>query len=983
MSMCLDRGVSFRTACLVVVLLVQGGGLFTNQTKEALSAEVLYNEAYRPQFHFTYKKGWSSDSNGLFYYKGEYHYFSQHNPAGPGLDYGNIHWGHAVSSDLVHWTELEPALAPDSTGPIFSGTSVVDWDNTSGLQTGDEKVIVAFYTAAGYILPENKPGVQCIAYSNDRGRSWTKYAGNPVLKEFTHLNRDPKVFWHEPTKKWIMVITLNTGAWNEDNRFMILTSPNLKEWTETQRFEMPTACDCPDMFELPVDGDKNNTRWVIWGGDGTHAIGTFDGRAFAREGSIHLPLVTWQQKGGNGYSAQTFSDVDASDGRRIQMTSWFQYYKGQFRGMFKGASFCNPISFPVELTLRTFPEGIRLCRKPVKEIELLHKKRHCRTNVSLSGGDNPLAGVSGDLLDIRAEIDPGDATEIGFTLRGVEIKYDVKNRKLSCFDVVADVEPINGRIQMQILLDRTVLELFANAGKVSISDTFIAKPEDKALRMYAKGGAAKIISLDVYELESIWPQESAERQAADISLAKSPFVFGAGGVGNSMDPMPFYHEGTWHLFIMQTNPLGIAHHVSRDLVNWDIRPLAIPGGVATGTVIAHEGRFYFLYTASQTVHLATSDNLDDWQIYEHNPVATVDGTHYAGANFRDPYVFYNEADSCWWMLIAAEVPKGIRFRAACVGLYKSRDLLAWQAAEPLWAPSVGARHECPQVIQEDGQWYLFTLLRETQYRVAESLEGPWLRPSRSYLGPHTVLVGSRLASDGKRWVSFPFLCARQGNQDFGDIVQAEVYAVPRQLDFYPDGRITERPVTELIEAMHALPAIDPLADVATLSGRWDVDMNGARSVGGNGTLLLKNGPADLYFEADVTLPTANMEASILVRADSELTRGYKLWLQPQEGLVSLRPFSYWDRDRALLTQRADLPIGRPFKVRVFLSGTVMEAFVDDRVVLSSRVYKFKDGFVALDVVDGAAVFEEIVIRRLAGDNHDANIFWQSNQQNGS
>ena len=126
-----------------------------------------------------------------------------------------------------------------------------------------------------------------------------------------------------------------------------------------------------------------------------------------------------------------------------------------------------------------------------------------------------------------------------------------------------------------------------------------------------------------------------------------------------------------------------------------------------------------------------------------------------------------------------------------------------------------------------------------------------------------------------------------------------------------------------------------------------------------------------------------MEASILVRADSELTRGYKLWLQPQEGLVSLRPFSYWDRDRALLTQRADLPIGRPFKLRIFLSGTVMEAFIDDRVVLSSRVYKYKDGFVGLDAVDGAAFFENIVIRRLAGDNHDANVFWESIEQKGS
>ena len=168
-----------------------------------------YDEAYRPQFHFTYKKGWMSDINGLFYYDGEYHFFSQHNPAGPGLDYRNIHWGHAVSKDLIHWTELPPALAPDKDGPIFSGSAVVDWKNTSGLQTGTEPVIVAFYTAARYMLPDKADGVQSMAYSNDRGRTWTKYAGNPVLPAITHYNRDPKVLWHEPTGKWVMVITLS------------------------------------------------------------------------------------------------------------------------------------------------------------------------------------------------------------------------------------------------------------------------------------------------------------------------------------------------------------------------------------------------------------------------------------------------------------------------------------------------------------------------------------------------------------------------------------------------------------------------------------------------------------------------------------------------------------------------------------------------------------------------------------------------------
>ncbi|MEI6780366.1 MAG: GH32 C-terminal domain-containing protein [Verrucomicrobiota bacterium] len=455
-----------------------------------------------------------------------------------------------------------------------------------------------------------------------------------------------------------------------------------------------------------------------------------------------------------------------------------------------------------------------------------------------------------------------------------------------------------------------------------------------------------------------------------FSLATSPFIYGVGGVENSMDATPFFHGGVWHLFHMQTRPRGIAHRVSRDLVNWEIRPMAIPGDAATGGVVEHQGQFYFFYTLNQTVHLATSDNLNDWTPSQRNPVATVDGKHYVGSNFRDPFVFYNEEESCWWMLVAAEVPGPARFRAGCVGLYKSSNLLDWQAAEPLWAPGLGPRHECPQVIRHQGRWYLFDIERQDQYRVAKSLAGPWMRPPSPYLGPHTVLCGTRLGSDGKRWISFPFLCAQRGNEDFGEVVQAEVYPIPRQLDFHADGSVTERPVVELIDALHALPPIRPLAKVAALSGQWDFQSDGtrARSLASSGTLLLKDLPANLYLEAEVTLPKANMEASVLLRVDAGLTRGYKLTLQPADGLVTLRPFSYWDRDRLLVVQHAELPTKRPIRVRIFLSGTVVEAFIDDRVVLSSRLYKHLDGAVALDVMDGAALFDHILARPLAGDH---------------
>jgi beta-fructofuranosidase len=350
-------------------------------------------------------------------------------------------------------------------------------------------------------------------------------------------------------------------------------------------------------------------------------------------------------------------------------------------------------------------------------------------------------------------------------------------------------------------------------------------------------------------------------------------------------------------------------------------------------------------------------------------VAVADGKRYVGPNFRDPYVFYCEPERCWWLLVTAEVPGPIRFRAGCVGLYKSPNLLDWQAADPLWSPGLGPRHECPQVIRHKDRWYLFDLERQDQYRIARSLAGPWQRPHNPGLGSHTVLTGSRLASDGKRWVSFPFLCAQRDNNDFGEVVQAELYAIPRQFDFRPDGRIAQRPIVELIDALHALPSIPPLAPATPVAGRWQFEPDGARAscLSSSGTLALPDLPANVYVEADVTLSRANMEAALLFRVDAELTRGYKLTFHPGDRLVSLRPFSYWDRDRVLVAQPAALLPRRAFKVRLFVSGTVVEAFVDDRVVLSTRIYRHAEGGVALEVADGPARFDRLVVRALAGD----------------
>jgi len=468
--------VSQLAGCNVLPRLTAGG-------RKELAPGVLYNEKYRPQFHFTPQKNWTNDPNGLVYYKGEYHLFFQHNPFG--INWGNMTWGHAISKDLIHWKQLPNAIEPDELGTIYSGSAVVDWNNTSGFQTGREKVLVAFYTSAGEHAPVKRPYTQSIAYSNDRGRTWVKYANNPVIEHIRGGNRDPKVIWHKPTKTWIMALYL------DNNDFTLLSSKNLKQWTRLQDIKLDRSSECPDFFELQVDGDSNNTRWVFWGADGRYLLGNFDGHRFSPESGPHESRV------GNYYAAQTYSDIPKSDGRRIQI-SWMA--KGKFPDM----PFNQQMSIPCELTLRTFPEGIRLCLVPVREIKKLRGKRYSWKDTPLKPGQNLLSGISGGLFEIQSEVELGDAREVGFTLRGTPVVYNVGDKTLSCKDKKVNLTPVDKKIKLHILIDRTSIEIFSNEGRMPIFLCFPLDTNNTSLEVFARGGQAKIRSLRVWKLKSTW-----------------------------------------------------------------------------------------------------------------------------------------------------------------------------------------------------------------------------------------------------------------------------------------------------------------------------------------------------------------------------------------------------------------------------------------------------------------------------------------------
>lgn len=445
----------------------------------------LYKEKLRPQFHFSSRRGWLNDTNGMVYYDGQYHLFYQHNPYG--WNWGNMTWGHAVSTDMIHWQEWGDALHPDALGTIYSGSAVVDDGNTAGFQTGSEKPLVAFYTSAGgnNQWSQGRPFTQSMAYSNDRGRTWAKYANNPVIASIAGGTRDPKVLWHTPSGQWVMIL------WIDGPTLSIFTSSDLKSWQ--RQSDIDGFFECPELFELPVDGSPSNTKWVVYGADGDYKIGRFDGKKFVAE----TDKIKFEY-GNCFYASQTFNNIPASDGRRIQM--------GWGRGIdMPQMPFNQMILFPVVLSLRTTTDGIRIFVNPIEEVASLHRRHWTRSNQAIQPGDHPLAEISGELFHIKARLNPqGDVCR--FTVRGVDVVYDVFSQQLTCQGKSAPVTLENGKIALEMLVDRMSIEIYANDGRVYMPIGVNLADKPTSLKLTTEGGSTLIEKLDVYELRSIWPQ---------------------------------------------------------------------------------------------------------------------------------------------------------------------------------------------------------------------------------------------------------------------------------------------------------------------------------------------------------------------------------------------------------------------------------------------------------------------------------------------
>jgi len=474
-----------------------------------------YKEKYRPQFHFTPPANWMNDPNGMVYFEGEYHLFYQYHPYG--TIWGPMHWGHAVSKDLVYWEHRPIALKPDENGAIFSGSAVIDWNNTAGF---GEETMVAIFTHAG-----DNGQVQSIAYSQDKGRNWIKYEGNPVLKEERFVDfRDPKVFWHQPTEQWVMILASGQTV-------CIYHSPNLKDWTFASEFGQGIGShdgvwECPDLFPLLVDGDPSKTKWVMLvsigndpafpeGSRTQYFTGEFNGHTFVNDEASEA--VRWLDYGRDNYAGVSWSDIPAEDGRRIYI-GWMSNWK--YANLTPTEGWRSAMTIPRELALESRNGEIALIQRPVQELDKLRVPVLSLKDVSSEEVQNRLSELQMDSFEMIADFETGTKEAFGFKVRvsanqETVIGYLPESSELfvdrtqsgeinfheqfACRHVVK-LEAGNSRLRLHVFVDSSSLEVFADNGRTVITDLIFPDPDANGLEIYVTDGSINLHSFEIYTL---------------------------------------------------------------------------------------------------------------------------------------------------------------------------------------------------------------------------------------------------------------------------------------------------------------------------------------------------------------------------------------------------------------------------------------------------------------------------------------------------
>ena len=493
---------------------------------------------YRPVYHHTPLYGWMNDANGLVYKDGEYHLYFQYNPYGS--KWGNMHWGHSVSKDLIHWDHLDPAIARDTLGHIFSGSTVIDKNNSAGY---GKDAMIAFYTSAS----DEHGQIQCMAYSTDNGRTYTKYEKNPILTPFDGLKdfRDPKVFWYEPAQKWYMIVSA-------DKNMRFYSSTDLKNWEYLSQFGegygvQPNQFECPDFIQLPVDGDKNKMKWVMivninpgcpFGGSATeYFVGDFDGKEFHCD--TDKSVTKWLDFGKDHYATVCFSNL----GERVVAVPWmsnWQYANVTPIRQYRGAN-----ALPRELSLYTKDGEIYMAANAVKETEGLRKGTTDVNDFVMTDEHlvSPLATGQEGACELEMDITPNKAQTVGFQLMNdkgekTDIYLDLKagrlvmdrtqsglvafgeksephaketddHRKTESVNYVNDFAlgtwaPLSlceGKTyHLNVFVDKCSVEIFVDGGRIAMTNLVFPTVPYNALRFYTQGGEAEVKNLKVHQL---------------------------------------------------------------------------------------------------------------------------------------------------------------------------------------------------------------------------------------------------------------------------------------------------------------------------------------------------------------------------------------------------------------------------------------------------------------------------------------------------
>jgi fructan beta-fructosidase len=487
-----------------------------------------HGEKWRPRFHFTPRANWTNDPNGMVFYDGEYHLFYQFNPFGD--KWGHMSWGHAVSRDLVRWEHLPVALREENDIMVFSGSAVVDWKNTSGFGKEGKPPLVAIYTGHYTKKPLQN---QHIAYSNDRGRTWTTYSGNPVLDIGARDFRDPKVFWHEPTRRWVMVV-----SWPVHRKVRFYASPNLKVWTHLNDFGPAGSTtgiwECPDLFPVNVENKAGARKWVLIvnvgsgapaGGSGCqYFVGEFDGKQFTREAPAGSPSEAplWADWGRDFYAAVSWSDIPASDGRRLWlgwMSNW-EYANDVPTSPWRGA-----MSIPRALALRKTDNGWLLVQRPVEELERLRGERGQLALEKLTGRADlsKLNKVTTDGFELEAELQPSPTALFDLKLQPgateeTVLRVDVPGRKLTldrtrsgnvgfhnkfAGAASAPLRLIEGRLKLRLFVDTSSIEVFVNDGEAVLTSLIFPSAGDRRLDLRVVQGDVRGATLRVWKLKRV------------------------------------------------------------------------------------------------------------------------------------------------------------------------------------------------------------------------------------------------------------------------------------------------------------------------------------------------------------------------------------------------------------------------------------------------------------------------------------------------